>query len=213
MTQPPPGSHVFDVVSSELVYQGAILALRIDDVVMPDGRVAAREVVEHHGAVAIAAVDAEDRLTLVRQYRHPVAMRLLELPAGLLDLPGEDPLETAKRELLEEAGMVAERWSVLVDVALSPGFTDEGLRVYLAEGLGEGDRPDPEHEEADLELVRMPVDEAVRAILAGEIVNATAVAGILALAAARSGAIELRGPEAPWPGRPVVFAERKAGEH
>ena len=87
VTQPPPGAHTFDVVSTELVYQGAILALRIDDVVMPDGRVAKREVVEHHGAVAIAAVDAEDRLTLVRQYRHPVATRLLELPAGLLDVP------------------------------------------------------------------------------------------------------------------------------
>lgn len=210
MTQPPPGAHTFDVVSSELVYQGAILALRIDDVVMPDGRVAKREVVEHHGAVAIAAVDAEDRLTLVRQYRHPVATRLLELPAGLLDLPGEDPLAAAERELLEEAGLVAERWSVLVDVALSPGFTDEGLRIYFAEGLSQGDRPDPEHEEADIELVHMSVDEAVRATLAGEIVNATAVAGILALAAARAGSIELRGSDAPWPGRPVVFAERKA---
>ena len=129
--------------SSELVYQGAILALRVDDVVMPDGRVAKREVVEHHGAVAVAAVDAEDRLTLVRQYRHPVATRLLELPAGLLDLPGEDPLEAAKRELLEEAGLVAQRWSVLVDVALSPGFTDEALRVYLAAGLSDADRPTP----------------------------------------------------------------------
>ncbi|MBD0324121.1 MAG: NUDIX hydrolase, partial [Aldersonia sp.] len=137
MTEYVPGTHVFETVSSETLYQGAILALRRDKVVMPDGRVADREVVEHHGAVAVAAIDELDRLVLIRQYRHPVGHRLLELPAGLLDEPGEDPLDAAKRELTEETGLAAAKWSVLVDIASSPGFSDEGVRVYLAEDLRE----------------------------------------------------------------------------
>ncbi|MGW8654531.1 NUDIX domain-containing protein, partial [Nocardia salmonicida] len=157
-----PGSHDFETVSSRVLYSGAILALRQDQVRMPDGRVAEREVIEHHGAVAVLALDDDGKVVLIRQYRHPIGTRLLELPAGLLDIEGEDPLTAAKRELAEETGLAAARWSVLVDVALSPGFTDEALRVFFATGLSVTDRPDPEHEEADLELVRMPLDEAVR---------------------------------------------------
>ncbi|WP_225731378.1 MULTISPECIES: NUDIX hydrolase [unclassified Nocardia] len=207
-----PGSHDFETVASRTVYSGAILALRLDKVAMPGGKVVEREVVEHHGAVAVLAVDDADNVVLIRQYRHPVGTRLLELPAGLLDVPGEDPLTAARRELAEETGLAARDWSVLVDVALSPGFTDEALRVYLAVGLSETDRPEPEFEEADLELVRLPVAEAVRAALAGEISNATAVAGVLALAAARAGGIAPRPADAPWPGRPTAFLERKAAQ-
>ncbi|MFR9752533.1 NUDIX domain-containing protein [Nocardia sp. 004] len=205
-----PGSHEFGVVSSETVYSGAIVALRLDQVSMPGGRIAEREVIEHHGAVAVAAVDADDNLVLINQYRHPIGRRLLELPAGLLDLPGEDPLLAAQRELAEETGLAAREWSVLVDVVLSPGFTDEALRVYLARELSETDRPEPELEEADLEVVRMPVAAAVRAALSGELVNATAVAGVLAVAAARAGDIALRPPHAPWSGQPTAFLSRKA---
>ncbi|MEV4123384.1 NUDIX hydrolase [Nocardia sp. NPDC049707] len=205
-----PGSHDFETVASKTVYSGAILALRLDEVAMPGGRVVDREVVEHHAAVAVAAIDDADNVVLIRQYRHPIGRRLLELPAGLLDVPGEDPLAAAKRELAEETGLAAREWSVLVDVALSPGFTDEALRVYAARGLYETDRPDPELEEADLELIRMPVDEAVRAALAGEIVNATAVAGVLALVAARAGGAQLRPADAPWPGQPTALLRRKA---
>lgn len=205
-----PGSHDFETVASRTVYSGAILALRLDQVAMPGGRVVEREVIEHHGAVAVAAVDDADNVVLIRQYRHPIGTRLLELPAGLLDLPGEDPLEAAKRELAEETGLAAREWRVLVDVALSPGFTDEALRVFLARDLYDTHQPEPENEEADLELVRMPVAEAVRAALAGEITNATAVAGVLALAAARAGDVELRPADAPWPGQPSAFLRRKA---
>ncbi|MGW0181359.1 NUDIX domain-containing protein [Nocardia sp. NPDC003345] len=207
---PAPGRHAFPTVDSRVVYSGAILALRVDRVEMPDGRVVEREVVEHHGAVAVVAVDDDGQVVLIRQYRHPLGERLLELPAGLIDIPGEDPLEAAKRELAEETGLAAREWSVLVDVALSPGFTDEALRVYLARGLTDTHRPDPEHEEADLELVRMPVAEAVRAALAGEIVNATAVAGLLALNAADASGLPLRAADAPWPGQPDALLRRQA---
>ncbi|MEU7632799.1 NUDIX hydrolase [Nocardia sp. NPDC049220] len=205
-----PGSHDFETVSSATVYSGAIMALRLDQVSMPGARIVEREVVEHHGAVAVAAIDDDDNVVLINQYRHPIGRRLLELPAGLLDLPGEDPLAAAQRELAEETGLAAREWAVLVDVVLSPGFTDEALRVYLARGLYETDRPEPELEEADLEVVRMPVAAAVRSALAGEIVNATAVAGVLALAAARAGNVELRAKDAPWHGQPTAFLRRKA---
>ena len=207
---PAPGSHDFRTVDSRVVYSGAILALRVDQVEMPDGRVVEREVVEHHGAVAVAAVDDDGRVVLIRQYRHPLGARLLELPAGLIDIAGEDPLAAAQRELAEETGLAARDWSVLVDVALSPGFTDESLRVYLARGITEIERPAPEHEEADLAVVRIPVAEAVRAALAGEIVNATAVAGLLALHTAETAQTPLRPAEAPWPGQPTALLRRQA---
>ncbi|MFC4374469.1 NUDIX domain-containing protein [Nocardia halotolerans] len=207
-----PGQHDFDTVSSRVRYSGAIVALRQDQVVMPGGRIVEREVIEHHGAVAVLALDDDGRVVLIRQYRHPLGTRLLELPAGLLDIEGEDPLTAAKRELAEETGLAAAQWSVLVDVALSPGFTDEALRVFCATGLSATDQPEPEHEEADLELVRMPLGDAVRAALAGEIVNATAVAGLLAYAAAQAGQVALRPADAPWPGQPTAFLRRKAAE-
>ncbi|MFD0000743.1 NUDIX domain-containing protein [Nocardia sp. NPDC127526] len=207
-----PGTHEFDTVSSRIAYSGAILALRLDQVVMPGGRIAEREVIEHHAAVAVAAVDEHDNLVLINQYRHPVGRRLLELPAGLLDKQGEDPLEAAKRELAEETGLAAREWAVLVDIALSPGFTDEALRIYLASGLYETDRPDPELEEADIQLVRMPLAEAVHKALGGEITNATAVAGVTALMTARATGATLRPADAPWPGMPTAFLDRKAAE-
>lgn len=207
-----PGEHEFETVDSETVYSGAILALRKDRVRMPGGEVVTREVVEHHGAVAVLALDDEDRIVLIRQYRHPLGRRLLELPAGLLDALDEDPLDAAKRELAEETGLAAREWSVLVDVALSPGYTDEALRVYFARGIFETEQPEPEHEEADLEVVRMPIAEAVAAVFAGEIDNATAVAGVLALSAATGGApgVRLRPADAPWTGKPTRLIERKS---
>ncbi|QNG18683.1 NUDIX hydrolase [Rhodococcus triatomae] len=210
--------HEFETLSSRTAYNGAIVALRLDQVVMPGGRAAEREVVEHDGAVAIVAIDADDRLVLVYQYRHPIGRRLWEIPAGLLDVPGEDPLAAAQRELAEETGLAAASWSVLLDIALSPGFTDESVRVYLAEDLSEVERPEPEHEEADLQIERFPLDDALAMVLAGDIVNATAVAAIGALAAARARGMtpqDLRPVQSPWLDRPESFCARRharAGE-
>lgn len=204
-----PGAHDFAVVGSELVHQGRILALRVDEVRMPGGRVARREVVEHHGAVGVLALDADDRVVLIHQYRHPVRRRLWEMPAGLLDAPGEDPVVAAARELAEEVGLTAQHWSVLVDVAASPGFTDESVRVFLATGLSEVARPPgADDEESDLVITRVPLAEAVQRAVSGEIVNASAVAGLLALAAVRSGAATARPTDAPWTDRPHAFAAR-----
>jgi ADP-ribose pyrophosphatase len=103
------GKHDFETVASHTVFGGSIIALRTDEVRMPGGATASREVVEHYGAVAVAALDDADRLAMIFQYRHPVGRRLWELPAGLLDEPGEDPAVAAARELHEEAGLVAEQ--------------------------------------------------------------------------------------------------------
>ncbi|MGH4014946.1 MAG: NUDIX domain-containing protein [Pseudonocardiaceae bacterium] len=203
-------SHEFAVSDSDLVYVGRVLALRRDQVVMPAGRIAVREVLEHPGAVAVLPLDADGSVVMVDQYRHPIGRRLRELPAGLLDTAGEDPLTTAQRELVEETGCTARDWSVLVDVVASPGFSDEGVRVFLARGLTKVGRPTgPDDEEADLDVVRLLLDEAVRQVLAGEIVNATTVAGLLAAHAVRTGVAEPRPVDAPWPDRPIRFAARR----
>jgi 8-oxo-dGDP phosphatase len=149
---------------------------------------------------------------LVLQYRHAVGHRLWELPAGLLDVKGEDPVETAKRELAEEAGLAASDWSVLVDLAPSPGFSDESVRVYLARGITEVGRPEGgDDEEADMEVRWVPLPDVVRMVLSGELVNAVSAAGVLAVHALGSApGVQPRPAEAPWPDRPTRFAARKA---
>ncbi|MDJ0396201.1 NUDIX hydrolase [Rhodococcus sp. G-MC3] len=199
----------FETVSSKTVYEGAILALRLDQVKMPGGREAEREVVEHHGAVAVVALDDQGRIAMIEQYRHPIGRRLYELPAGLLDEIDEPPVEAAKRELAEETGLAASTWSVLVDVMASPGFTDECVRIFLAEDLREVQQPDARDEEADIVLTFVSLDEAITRVLSGEFVNAAAVSGILSLAAARSGSTSLRSADAPWPDLPTTFERRK----
>lgn len=201
--------HAFQVLASHTAYIGQILALRVDQVTMPGGGSATREVFEHPGAVAVAAIDQQGRIVLVNQYRHPLGRRLWELPAGLLDVYGEDPAVTARRELAEEAELAAEAWSVLVDMVPSPGLTDESVRIYLASGLSAVDRPEePRHEEADLRVHRMPLVDAVRMVLAGEIVNGIAISGIMAAHLVRSGAVEPRPVDTPWPDRPTAWPSR-----
>lgn len=201
--------HEFAVESTRDVYRGRVMALRADEVVMPGGRVATREVIEHPGAVAIAALDDDDRLAMILQYRHAVGRRLWELPAGLLDVTGEDPAVTAARELTEEAGIAARDWSVLVDTTPSPGFSDEAVRIYLARDLTEVGRPDGEDdEEAEIELRWVPLADAVAMVLDGTIVNGATVAGVLAVQVLgrRAG----RPADADWPDRPRRFAARRS---
>lgn len=200
--------HQFDTLDSETVYVGKIFALRADEVRMPGGGSARREVVEHYGAVAVVALDEDDNIALVYQYRHPIGRRLWELPAGLLDLGGEPPALTAARELEEEAGLAARQWAVLVDVDSSPGFSDESVRVFLATGLTEVDRPQAHDEEADLRLEWVPLADAVQRVFDGAIVNSIAVAGILA-AHTVSDRSRLRPVDTPWPDRPRAFAARQ----
>lgn len=201
--------HDFDTVSSETVYRGKILALRADEVRMPGGNTARREVVEHFGAVAVVAVDEDRRVAMVYQYRHPVGRRLWELPAGLLDAAGEDPAVTAARELHEEAGLSAEHWSVLADMVTSPGFSDEAVRVYLARGLTHVGRPEADDEEADLSLHWFDIEHAAQRVLAGEIVNSIAAVGILAAHAVLVDGKPTRPVDAPWLDRPTAFAARR----
>ena len=203
------GDHEFEAVNSETIYVGKIFALRADDVRMPGGNVARREVVEHYGAVAILALDDDNNVMLVYQYRHPLGRRLWELPAGLLDLGGEPPHITAARELKEEAGLEAAEWRVLVDLVSAPGFSDESVRVYLATGITDVGRPDAHDEEADLQVKWFSLEDARRMVLDGEIVNSIAVAGILA-AHDVDDPKSLRPVDARWVDRSKAFSGRQA---
>lgn len=201
--------HDFETLSSETLFVGKIFALRADQVLMPGGAVARREILEHYGAVAIVALDDDDQIVLVYQYRHAFGRRLWELPAGLLDLDGEARELTAARELEEEAGLRAATWQVLVDADSTPGFTDESVRIFLATGLTEIGRPPGHDEEADLVVSRFPLAEAVAMVFDGRIVNALAVAGILAAWAVRTGAAQPRPVEAEWVDKPWRLAARR----
>jgi ADP-ribose pyrophosphatase len=178
------------VHQSSTLARGRIVTVRTDQVELPDGELMAREVVEHPGAVAILALDEADRVLMIRQYRHPLGATLWEIPAGLRDVPGEPLVETARRELLEEAGYRAATWHVLADYASSPGITTERLRVFLARDLIVVPAAEreyvPEHEEAYLTAEWIPLAEAVRGILAGDLHNGVAIVGILSAYAARA---------------------------
>ncbi|HZZ95739.1 MAG TPA: NUDIX hydrolase [Jatrophihabitantaceae bacterium] len=196
----------FEVVDSEKIFDGAVISVRRDTIRMPDGSTADREIVDHPGAVGIVALDDDDRVVMVNQYRPALRMRLDELPAGLLDVDGEPALDAAQRELAEEASVQAGEWHVLLDLHTSPGFSDEAIRIYLARGLSDVGRPDGfvvEHEESSMSVTRVSLAVAVQRVQAGEITNAAAAAGIVAAALARaSGWQGLRPADAPWPGRP-----------
>src|SRR6476469_381521 len=144
----PVAEHEFETVSSQTLYVGNIFALRTDDVRMPHGNIARREVVEHYGAVAVLALDDDNNVMLVYQYRHPLGRRLWELPAGLLDLGGEPPHVSAARELQEEVCLAATDWRVRVKRDPAPCCSDESLRVYRATVLSDSGRPGAHDAEA-----------------------------------------------------------------
>ncbi|WP_025734917.1 NUDIX domain-containing protein [Mycobacterium genavense] len=204
--------HVFETASSETLYTGKIFVLRCDQVRMPGDNTAAREVLEHYGAVAIVAMRDDHSIAMVYQYRHTFGRRLWELPAGLLDLAGEPAHLTAARELEEEVGLRADTWQVLVDLDTAPGYSDESVRVFLATGLTEIGRPEAHDEEADLTMRWIPIDEAVRLVFSGDVVNSIAVSGILAAHAVTTGLARPRPVDTRWEDKPTAFAARKAAQ-
>ncbi len=183
-------SEQWEVVGSERHHDGGFISLREDTVRTPGGDEFERVVVEHKGAVGVVALDADDRVLMLRQYRHAAASRLLELPAGILDVDGEPALDAAARELTEETDVVAESWSPLVQMWSSPGMTDEHWQVFVARDLrpaAPGSVPEREHEEAYMEVVWVPLAEAVRAVLERRITDSMALVGVLAVWAQRDG--------------------------
>jgi 8-oxo-dGTP pyrophosphatase MutT (NUDIX family) len=188
-----------------VVHSGRIFDLVRDDVDLGDAGVVTREYLDHPGAVAVVVLDDEDRVLLLRQYRHPVRALMWEIPAGLLDVVGEPAVEAAARELAEEVDLVADRWDVLTDFATTPGASNEAIRVFLARGfreVPEAERHERTGEEAGIVTAWVPLDEAVTRVLAGDLHNPSAVVGILAAAASRAGGwTSLRSADAPWPYR------------
>ena len=172
-------------VESSYIHRGRRINLRSDRIRAPSGQELIREVVEHPGAVAIVALDAEGQVILVRQYRHAVGRTLLEIPAGTLE-PGEDPLECARRELEEETGYAAARWERIAGFYSSPGFCDEYLTIFQATGLSATPtRPDPDEIQG---LVCVPLSETPRLIASGEICDSKSIIGLLTVAQGRGGA-------------------------
>ena len=205
-------AHDFKVLSSQLLFDAPIIAVRKDELAMPNEQVAYRDVVEHMGAVAVAAVNDAGEIAMVHQYRHAVKRRLWELPAGLLDVKDESELAGAQRELVEEAGLKAAQWSVLADIVTSPGFCEETARVYLAQDLTEVERPEAfGDEEADMDFAWIKLDAAVAKVLAGEINNSIAVTGILAAWQVLNGHGQARDVTAPFDLRPTSIATRRSG--
>lgn len=159
------------------VYGGKVVDLQVWNVTLPNGVPAEREVVVHRGASAIVPVDGDGNTYLVRQYRTPVSCVLTEIPAGKLDYAGEDRLEAAKRELREETGFTAKKWTHLTDLKTTPGFATEVISVYLARDLSRGatDFDDDEF----IDLVKLPLSEAVNMACLGELTDAKTVVGLL----------------------------------
>lgn len=171
-----------EVLQSDLVYEGRVWDVRSDRVRYGDGEIV-RQYVDHTGAVAILALDDDGRVLLIQQYRHPIRHRDWELPAGLLDVEGEEPLAAAQRELAEEADLVAAHWEPLVSSWTTPGGNDEMIHIFLATGISSADTPhDREDEEADIRVEWVPLADAVDAVLDGRLHNGILTIGVLAAA-------------------------------
>ena len=171
-----------EVLQSDLVYQGKVWDVRSDRIRYGDDEIV-RQYVDHTGAVAIIALDDAGRVLLIQQYRHPIRHRDWELPAGLLDVAGEEPLEAARRELAEEADLVAAHWEPLVSSWTTPGGNDEIIHIFLATGVeAAAAAHDREDEEADIRVEWVPLADAVDAVLDGRMRNGILAIGVLAAA-------------------------------
>ena len=174
-----------EVLDSRRVYEGRVWDIRRDRFRFGDHELE-RDYVDHTGAVAVLAIDDDDRVLLINQYRHPIGTRDWELPAGLLDVPEEDPLPAAQRELAEEADLVAARWSELITFATSPGGSDETVTVYEARDLAAAPQAFARtEEEAELVVRWVALDEIVEAALAGRLRNSILLVAALAAHARR----------------------------
>lgn len=171
-----------EIVRSDVAYAGRVWDVREDTFVYNGERIE-RQYVDHTGAVAIVAIDAEGRMLLIQQYRHPIRARDWEIPAGLLDMPGEEPLAAAQRELAEEADLVAATWEPLVSIFTTPGGSDETVHLFLATDLEDaGEAFARGEEEADIRVEWVAVPEVVDAVLAGRMGNGILAVGALAAA-------------------------------
>lgn len=190
----PPRGHGdsparWPVATSTLRYESPYLSLRTDGIIDPSGEVHDRAVVEHQGAVGILAVDEDNRVLLVEQYRHAMGARLLELPAGVLDVDGESAQAAAERELIEEGDITAAVWEELFGLAATPGYSTERWVLFRASELNavpEAERAKRHGEEAELDQWWMPLEDAVAAIFDGRISDALTIAGVLAEAVRHS---------------------------
>lgn len=187
MTNPPIRDHHQDlpILDKTQVFEGMVWNLSAETVDLGQGRQVRREFIDHTGAVAVLALDDDNQVLLLRQYRHPVRSNLWELPAGLLDVTGETWVEAAQRELYEEADLTAATWHTLVDFYTSPGFSNETMRVFLARDLTpveESQRYQRQAEEADMIPRWVPLTQALDLVLSGRLHNPAAVVGIMAAA-------------------------------
>lgn len=197
------------VTASSVVYHGRVWDVLSEDVQLGEGVHVTRDFVRHTGAVAVLPMRGEpgaEEILMIQQYRHPVGAFDWEIPAGLLDKPGEDPRDAASRELREEADLDAQSWHVLVDLFTSPGALSENLRVFLARdvhaAVAEGF--EREHEEAGMPTGWISLDDAVDAVLSGSVHNGIAVSAILAASVGRQRNWEtLRPADAEWPEHPA----------
>lgn len=201
MLQDDPAS--FEVTRTDTPFTGRVWNIRRDEVAY-GGATMVREYMDHTGAVAVLALDDQDRVLLIKQYRHPVRMREWEIPAGLLDIAEEDAQPAAARELAEEADLVAARWDVLAEFATSPGGSDESIRIYLARDLSPAAETYARtEEEADIEVAWVPLDEVVDAVLARRVQNPSLIVGVMTAHAARARDwVTLAPADSAWERRP-----------
>jgi 8-oxo-dGDP phosphatase len=171
-----------EVVATDVVYAGKVWDVRTDTF-RYNGEELLRQYVDHPGAAAIVAIDDDERVLLIQQYRHPIRHRDWEIPAGLLDIEGEPVEETARRELAEEADLVAAEWSPLLSVFTTPGGNDEVVHIFLARGLApKGETFARDAEEADIRVEWVPLTDVVSAVLEGRMRNGILASGVLAAA-------------------------------
>ncbi|EWT02972.1 ADP-ribose pyrophosphatase [Intrasporangium oryzae NRRL B-24470] len=198
------------VVATETPFEGIVFDVRRDTVDLGEGGIVVRDYVTHPGAVVVVALhpfDGVDHVLLIRQYRHAAGGQIWELPAGMLDVPGEPPWEAAARELAEEVDLVADRWDLLVDQVASPGVYPEPMRIFLARELRDVDAEEAHErtaEELELRPLWVPLDDAADAVLQGQVSNGAAIVGILGAHAARTREwATLRPRDAAWPSHPA----------